>query len=83
MDRSRDSRPTTLNVFGFAFGCALAGFILRFLLIPVGLAGRTGNSMIIEGDLGGYLLRALILALFTGIAGAVIAFVHNEFAKRS
>ncbi len=83
MERKRDSRQATLSVFGFALGCALAGFILRLLLIPTGLVGRTSNVMILEGDIGGYIARALLFALFAGVAGAVIAFIHNEFAKRS
>ena len=80
MERKRDSR---LSVLGFAIGCALAGFILRLLLVPSGLVGRTSNIMILEGDFGGYIVRALLFALLAGIAGTIIALIHNEFAKRS
>lgn len=83
MEHKRESHQATLSVLGFAVGCALAGFILRLLLVPTGLVGRTSNFMILEGDVGGYVIRALVFALFAGIAGAVIAFIHNEFAKRS
>jgi hypothetical protein len=83
MDRNRDSHPGTLNVFGFAVGCALAGFIVRIMLLPTGLAGRASALSIVEGDIGGYIVKALVFGLFVGIAGAIIAFIHNEFAKRS
>jgi hypothetical protein len=82
MERNFEPRPATLNTFGFAIGSALAGFILRLLLIPSGLVGRSSTLMLAEGDIGGYLVRALIFALFAGIAGMIIAIVHNEFAKR-
>jgi hypothetical protein len=38
--------------------------------------------MLGQGDIGTYLLRALLLALFSAFAGAIVAAVHNEFAKR-
>jgi hypothetical protein len=74
------SQHATLNVLGFAVGSGLAGFILRLLIVPTGLGGR--SSIAAEGDIGGYVMRALVLAVFSGIAGAIIAAVHNEFAKR-
>lgn len=82
MERGR-SQHATLSVFGFSVGCGLAGLIIRLLLLPTGLAGRTTNLMLVEGDLGGYLIRLFLFAFLAGIAGAVIAWVHNEFAKRS
>lgn len=83
MQRNRESYPGTLNVLGFAVGCALAGFMLRLLLVPAGLVGRAGNLMIFEGDFGWFILRAILFALFAGVAGAIIAAIHNEFVKRS
>ena len=80
---NRESYPGTLNVLGFAVGCSLAGFLLRLLLVPAGVAGRTANFMIFEGDFGWYIVRALLFGLFAGIAGAIIAAIHNEFMKRS
>jgi hypothetical protein len=83
MNRNRESYPGTLSVLGFAVGCALAGFMLRLLLVPAGLVGRTANLMMFEGDFWWYIVRAFLFALFAGIAGAIIAAVHNEFLKRS
>jgi hypothetical protein len=83
MERNPKTQQATLNTFGFALGCALAGFILRLLIIPSGLEGRSSTLMLAEGDFGGYVVRALVFALFSGIAGMVIALVHNEFAKRT
>ena len=74
------SQHTTLNVLGFAIGSGLAGFVLRLLVVPAGLVGRA--SMAAEGDIGAYVTRAFVLAVFSGIAGASIAAAHNEFAKR-
>jgi hypothetical protein len=78
----RESRQATLNVFGFALGYAVAGFVVRLLLIPTDLGGRTNTLMISEGDIGSYVIRALLFAFFAGIAGAIVAVIHNEFAKR-
>ena len=83
MERNREPQQAILNTFGFALGSALAGFILRLLLIPSGLEGRSSTLMLAQGDIGGYIVRALIFALFSGIAGMIIAIVHNEFAKRT
>ena len=83
MKGNRELRFATINIFGFAAGCAVAGFILRLLLIPTGLVGGRSNVMILEGDVVGYIVRALAFAFFAGIAGSVIAFIHNEFVKRS
>jgi hypothetical protein len=83
MNRNRELYPGTLSVLGFAVGCALAGFMLRLLLVPAGLVGRTANLMMFEGDFWWYIVRAFLFALFAGIAGAIIAAVHNEFLKRS
>jgi hypothetical protein len=57
--------------------------MLRLLLVPAGLVGRTANLMMFEGDFWWYIVRAFLFALFAGIAGAIIAAVHNEFLKRS
>jgi hypothetical protein len=82
MQRNRESYPGTLSVLGFSVGCALAGFMLRLLLVPAGLVGRAAHFMLFEGDFVWYIIRAALFALFAGIAGAVIAAVHNEFVKR-
>ena len=82
MERQRETQQATLNTFGFAIGSGLAGFILRLLVIPIGLEGRSSTLMLAQGDIGGYLVRALVFALFSGIGGMIIAMVHNEFAKR-
>jgi len=71
-----------LNVLGFAVGSGVAGFVLRLVLVPAGLVGRSSSLMLGQGDIGTYLLRALLLALFSAFAGAIVAAVHNEFAKR-
>ncbi|MBV8163322.1 MAG: hypothetical protein JOZ91_03550 [Candidatus Eremiobacteraeota bacterium] len=74
--------PLTLNVLGFAIGSGVAGFALRLVLVPAGLVGRSSSFVLGQGDIGAYVLRALLLALFSAFAGAIIAAVHNEFAKR-
>jgi hypothetical protein len=83
VERNRSSNPATLSIFGFAIGSAVGGFIFRLLLIPTDLGGRTNTMLISEGDIGSYIVRALLFALFAGIAGAAVALTHNEVAKRS
>ncbi len=82
MQRNRESYHGTLNVLGFALGCAVAGFMLRLLLVPAGLVGRAANFELFEGDFGWFITRAFLFALVAGIAGAIIATIHNEFVKR-
>ncbi len=82
MHDSGHPTPAVLSVLGFALGAGCGGFILRLLMVPAGLIGPTTSLIVSEGSVGLYIARALLFAVIAAIAGAVVAFVHNEIAKR-
>lgn len=85
MPERHTGHAAPLSVFGFSLGWAVATFILRLALIPMGfLFGRTTNWLLAEGgNTFWFVSRSLLWALVAAIAAAIAAVVHNEFIKRS
>jgi len=59
------------------------GFYFGYCSYRRALSEELVILMIFEGDFGWFIIRAMLFALFAGIAGAIVAAIHNEFVKRS